>query len=217
MSSFAPSKTLQKELGHSATEGAKTIRCIWLGLDSTGMHECFEPTFGLDRVSTRIPVMRFLIRRNIRKICKYIMIIQDLCDEPPFDDSDDEHCDLRNEIYSDVCDELTNIEHRQGGKYVDDLLFQKGDHLDVMTITSEFYWTPEMAFERDDLALWLNRATHKELLQARGEYVVEDVFLTMQRAKRDHQSTLLRRLPDELLDMVIDEVAQRFYLKVVCG
>ena len=42
---------------------------------------------------------------------------------------------------------------------------------------------------------------------------IDLVFLAMQRAKRDH-SSLLRRLPDELLDMVVDEVAARFRLKV---
>ena len=43
---------------------------------------------------------------------------------------------------------------------------------------------------------------------------LDPVFLAMQRTKRDYNSTLLRRLPDELLDMVIDEVAQRLHLKV---
>ena len=43
---------------------------------------------------------------------------------------------------------------------------------------------------------------------------LDPVFLAMQRAKRDfHQ--MLRRLPDELLDMVVDEVAARHRLKVV--
>ena len=42
------------------------------------------------------------------------------------------------------------------------------------------------------------------------------VFVAMQRAKRDyHQTCVLRRLPDELLDMVVDEVAARHNLKVV--
>ena len=208
MSSFAPSKALQKELGHSAKKGARTIRCIWSTMDSTGGRD-FESTFESKRVSARSPVMRILIRHNIREICKYTVEDFNL---PPFDDSDDKHCDLRNEIYSDVCTELSNIEHRQG-EYVDDLQFRKGDHLDIMTITSEIYWTPEMAFERDDLASWLDCATYEELLQARGEYEVEDVFLAMQRAKRDRRC-VLRRLTDELLDMVVDEVAQRSYLVV---
>ena len=43
---------------------------------------------------------------------------------------------------------------------------------------------------------------------------VDFVFLAMQCAKRDRQCTL-RRLPDELLDMVVDVVAARFHLKVV--
>ena len=42
---------------------------------------------------------------------------------------------------------------------------------------------------------------------------VDPVFLAMQCAKRDHQC-VLRRLPDELLDMVVDEVAARFGLGV---
>ena len=42
------------------------------------------------------------------------------------------------------------------------------------------------------------------------------IFLAMHRAKRDfHQMCVLRRLPDELLDMVVDEVAARFNLVVV--
>ena len=44
---------------------------------------------------------------------------------------------------------------------------------------------------------------------------VDPVFLAMQRAKRDHSSCVLRRLPNELLDMVVDEMAARFHLKVV--
>ena len=39
-------------------------------------------------------------------------------------------------------------------------------------------------------------------------------FLALRCAKRDRQC-VLRRLPDELLDMVVDEVAVRFHLKVV--
>ena len=45
---------------------------------------------------------------------------------------------------------------------------------------------------------------------------LDSVFLAMQCAKKhDHNGTLLRRLPNELLDMVVDEVAQRFHLRVV--
>ena len=43
---------------------------------------------------------------------------------------------------------------------------------------------------------------------------LDAVFLAMQRAKRDYQC-VLRRLPDELLDMVVDEVAARYHLEVV--
>ena len=42
---------------------------------------------------------------------------------------------------------------------------------------------------------------------------VDPVFLAMQRAKHDHEC-VLRQLPDELLDMVVDEVAVRFHLVV---
>ena len=42
---------------------------------------------------------------------------------------------------------------------------------------------------------------------------VDPVFLAMQRAKRDHEC-VLRRLPNELLDMVVDVVASRFHLEV---
>ena len=45
---------------------------------------------------------------------------------------------------------------------------------------------------------------------------VDPVFLAMHRVKRDdHQMCVLRRLPNELLDMVVDEVARRFHLQVV--
>ena len=44
---------------------------------------------------------------------------------------------------------------------------------------------------------------------------IDYVFLAMQRAKRDNHQCALRQLPDELLDMVVDEVATRFRLKVV--
>ena len=45
-------------------------------------------------------------------------------------------------------------------------------------------------------------------------FFIDLVFLAMQRAKRDHRC-VLRRLPNELLDMVVEEVAVRFDLKVV--
>ena len=45
---------------------------------------------------------------------------------------------------------------------------------------------------------------------------LDPVFLAMQRAKRDyHQMCVLRRLPNELLDMVVEEVAAHHGLKVV--
>ena len=44
---------------------------------------------------------------------------------------------------------------------------------------------------------------------------VDPVFLAMHRAKRDHPQCVLRRLPNELLDMIVDEVASRHGLKVV--
>ena len=49
-----------------------------------------------------------------------------------------------------------------------------------------------------------------------GHFYIDSVFLAMQRAKRDHyQCCVLRRLPDELLDMVVNKVAVRFHLEVV--
>ena len=57
---------------------------------------------------------------------------------------------------------------------------------------------------------WMTAALLRHLLY------VEPVFLAMQRAKRDyHQMSVLRRLPNELLDMVVDEVAVRYHLEVV--
>ena len=44
---------------------------------------------------------------------------------------------------------------------------------------------------------------------------LDPVFLAMQRAKHDYHQCVLRRLPDELLDMVVDEAAARHNLKVV--
>ena len=44
---------------------------------------------------------------------------------------------------------------------------------------------------------------------------LDPVFLAMQRAKRDYHQCVLRKLPNELLDMVVDEVATRHGLKVV--
>ena len=66
----------------------------------------------------------------------------------------------------------------------------------------------------------MNHVYHKEweaiARLLRRVIYLDPVFLAMQRAKRDyHQMCVLRRLPDELLDMVVDEVAVRFRLKVV--
>ena len=47
-----------------------------------------------------------------------------------------------------------------------------------------------------------------------GRFYLDPVFLAMQRAKRDYRQCVLRRLPNELLDMVVEEVAARLYLKV---
>ena len=55
---------------------------------------------------------------------------------------------------------------------------------------------------------WETAALFRRLLH------LDPVFLAMQCAKRDH-NCVLRRLPDELLDMVVDEVAARHNLKVV--
>ena len=45
-------------------------------------------------------------------------------------------------------------------------------------------------------------------------HLFNPVFLAMQLAKHDYQC-VLRRLPNELLDMVVDKVAAHFHLKVV--
>ena len=51
----------------------------------------------------------------------------------------------------------------------------------------------------------------RSLLQ---RFLIDFVFLIIHRVKRDYQC-VLRRLPDELLDMVVDEVAARFHMEVV--
>ena len=79
--------------------------------------------------------------------------------------------------------------------------------LRVLNIKNDYGWTPlELAFR------WRNMKT-VALLQ-HFIHILDSVFLAMQRAKRDHQC-VLRRLPNELLDMVVDEVAARYQLKVV--
>ena len=65
--------------------------------------------------------------------------------------------------------------------------------------------------ERTPLVIAISESETAVLLR---RLPINPVFLAMQRAKRDYQC-VLRRLPNELLDMVVDEVALRFDLKVV--
>ena len=67
-------------------------------------------------------------------------------------------------------------------------------------------WTP--------LDIAINKSSEATAILRR--ILIDPVFLAMQRAKRDHcQCCVMRRLPNELLDMVVDEVAARYQLKVV--
>ena len=78
--------------------------------------------------------------------------------------------------------------------------------LNVLKIKTRWKSTPlneAIAYGRLETAALFRRFIH-----------LDPVFLTMQRAKRDYQCAL-RRLPNELLDMVVDEVALRFDLKVM--
>lgn len=68
-------------------------------------------------------------------------------------------------------------------------------------------------FEHVELARSTSREISKNVSLFQKRIYVDPVFLAMQRAKRDHQCVLCR-LPNELLDMVVDEVAARFRLKV---
>ena len=69
-----------------------------------------------------------------------------------------------------------------------------------------------------DIAIFKPNQETKALLQRLIHNLnvmdVMNVFLAIQCAKRDYQC-VLRRLPDELLDMVVDKVAARYGLKVV--
>ena len=78
--------------------------------------------------------------------------------------------------------------------------------LRVLNIQNEWKMTPL------DIAIAHGNLETAALLQRLMYF--NPVFLAMQRAKRDHHRTLLRRLPNELLDMVVDEVAARFRIKV---
>ena len=79
--------------------------------------------------------------------------------------------------------------------------------LNVLNIKDEQKMTPlDIAISKNE---WETAALLRRLMH------LDPVFLAMQRAKRDHhQMCVLRRLPDELLDMVVDEVASRFHLVV---
>ena len=76
----------------------------------------------------------------------------------------------------------------------------------VLNVKDEQKMTPlynAIIHERLEIATFLQRLP------------IHPVFLAMQRAKRDYHQCVLRRLPDELLDMIVDKVAVRFHLEVV--
>ena len=80
--------------------------------------------------------------------------------------------------------------------------------LRVFNVKDQWKMTP-----LDWAIYWGNRKTAAFL---RRLVYVYPVLWAMQCTKRDfHQMCVLRRLPDELLDMVVDEVAARFNLVVV--
>ena len=80
--------------------------------------------------------------------------------------------------------------------------------LNILNVKAHNEWTPLNCATFG--GKWKTKALFRRLLH------LDPVFLAMQRAKRDyHQRCALRRLPDELLDMVVDEVAARLHLKVV--
>ena len=59
------------------------------------------------------------------------------------------------------------------------------------------------------------RTRKRETVALLRRFQMHSVFLAMHRAKRDHRQCVLRRLPNELLDMVVEEVAAHFDLVVV--
>ena len=77
----------------------------------------------------------------------------------------------------------------------------------VLNVKDDNEWTPlDKAIVHGNL----------EIVALLQRFPVDAVFLAMKRAKRNyHQCCMLRRLPDELLDMVVDEVATRHGLQVV--
>ena len=97
---------------------------------------------------------------------------------------------------------------RSGHITILEWVFAKGVlPLRVLQIKDKRKRTPldaAIAYERLETAALFRRLLH-----------LDPVFLAMQRAKHDYHQCVLRRLPDELLDMVVEEVAQRSHLKVV--
>ena len=106
--------------------------------------------------------------------------------------------------------ENTPVHHAASRGYTDILkwAFDNGVlSLDVLKIKNSNGKTPM------NQAIAAKQVKTADLL---GHFFVDPVFLAMQRAKRDHyQCCVLRRLPDELLDMVVNKVAVRFHLEVV--
>ena len=111
-----------------------------------------------------------------------------------------------------------NLEHYRDGKWTSvheaayygktttlKWVFAKGVlPLDMLNIKNQYDRTPlDESFRCNRTAALLRRLIH-----------LDPVFLAMHRAKRDRQC-VLRRLPDELLDMIVDVVGARHGLKVV--
>ena len=117
----------------------------------------------------------------------------------------------RPNLYIYYCDgDHTPVHHAANYGYAATLKWaftEKILPLSVLNIQDEWEKTPL------DCAITNEKWKTAALLQRLMYF--DPVFLAMQRAKRDHHRTLLRRLPNELLDMVVDEVAARFHLKVV--
>ena len=83
--------------------------------------------------------------------------------------------------------------------------------LEVLDIDAGEGTPLDIAMDRRDCEVTINylKNIHKTKL------LIKTIFPAMQRAKRDHRGgTLLRRLPHELLDMVVDEVAARAQRRV---
>ena len=108
------------------------------------------------------------------------------------------------------CNEkITPVHHAAlyGHNAVLEWFFTKGIlPLRVLNVKYECGWAP------------LDFAIHRHNIQTAAllrRLPINAAFLALHHAKRDYYQCVLRRLPDELLDMVVDEVAARFHLKII--